>query len=257
MNSLKSLLTITACLAGAVVTLTPDIATADRLLKASATAHVEATSLNRSMYPTRLMGSDHDDALAQASGLADFPIDLEASNINPGTFKGAQVRAHVDAKEITRPGLSGPERLMEIDIATHTLIFPWARFGDRADITISATIEFERTTTGPWGIKFSPGSDMPHYGHYDDGAYRVADLTGARISLQRYCEVGGMGSIGFWTEVEEFDNVRLNEDTATINLDWPAGRMRMIIELERTDIYFNSDGVQQIWDGIHVTARFD
>jgi hypothetical protein len=42
-----------------------------------------------------------------------------------------------------------------------------------------------------------------------------------------------------------------------VDLDWPAGRMRMIIELERTDIYSSTDGVQQIWDGIHVTARFD
>ncbi len=257
MSSLKSFVTITACLAGAVVTLMPDLATADHLIKASATAHVEATSFNRSFYPTRSMGTDHDDDLAQAPGLADFPIDLEASNINQGPFEDVQVRAHVDVKEITRPGLSGPERMMEIDIATHTLIFPWARFGDRADITISATIEFERTTTGPWYINFSPGSDMSHYGHYDDGAYRVADLTGARISLQRYCEVGGMGSIGFWTEVEEFDNVRLNEDTATVNLSWPAGRMRMIVELERSDIHFSSDGVQQIWDGMHVTARFN
>jgi hypothetical protein len=257
MNSFKSFLTITACLAGAVVTLTPDIATADRLIKASATAHVEVKSFNRSLQPGELMGLGQDDDLAQALSLADFPIDLEASNIREGTLEGVQVRAHVDAKEITRPSPSGVQRLMEIDIATHTLIFPWARFGDRADITISAIIEFERTTTGPWRIEFNPGSDMSHYGHFADGAYRVADLTGARITLQRYCTMGGTRSIGFWVDVDELDSERLNQETATIDMDWTVGRMRMIIELERTDIYFSSDGIQQIWDGMHVTASFD
>ena len=257
MRSLKSFFTITACLAGAVITLAPDIATADRLIKASATAHVEATSLNRSMHPVRSMSADRDDDLAQASSLADLPIDLEASNISEGTFEGVQVRAHVDAKEITRPGPSGPRRLMEIDIATHTMIFPWARFGDRADITISAIVEFERTTTGAWSIDFSPGSDMSHNGHFADGEYRVADLTGARITLQRYQSIGGMASLGFWSDVQELDCERLSHDTAIIDTEWPAGRMRMIIELERTDIGYSSEGIQQIWDGIHVTARLN
>lgn len=232
---------------------------ADAILKASATAHVEAYSMNTFLRPGESPGPDFDEDQASATDLTEFPLDVTASSIRGCDFAGVQTRAQVDVKTGLYPSSSGLVRVMEIDIQSHTMIFPYARYFDRGTIVVSATVEFTRTTAGPWSIGFQGGSNMAPHGNYEDGEYRNGEDTKVRIVTEKWVPWNRSGLAGMWVEqdVIESDGLSSSLPAAIVSMDWPTGRYRYTIELERTDIAHEGDAIQQIWDGVHIRAYFD
>ena len=215
--------------------------------------------MNRFLRPGESPGADLDEAIASASDLSEFPLDVTASSITGCSYEGVQTRAQVDVKTGLYPSTSGPVRVMEIDIQSHTMIFPYASYVDRGPIVVSATVEFTRTTAGPWSIGFQGGSNMAPHGNYEDGEYRTGEDTKVRIVMDKWVPWSRSGVAGMWVEqdVIEANGLSTSLPVAVVSLDWPIGRYRYTIELERTDTAHKGDAIQQIWDGVHIRAYFD